>query len=376
MTEYFQDSGQAAPVSRDVATMAHWAGAAVSLSLIAGIGIWGFKLVARDVSGVPVVLAAEGPMRIAPEDPGGRLADHQGLSVNTVAGHGVAEGPAERLVIASRPAGLAEDDVAQGALQSYERQSAEAAAAAETRRAADARTEMPGRAPRFGAPGDAVKPLPATFTRDDAVIPHDSPLAKSGDAEIQALVTQLTDGAMPLGTAARDETETPAAPDMAGQDNDSGMFSDAKAAPAGLRAFAGVRPQGRPVLVAARTEPVEILNAASGATVVPGSVIAEALGMGGPAAAEIDADDLPAGTRLVQIGAFDSAEIARAEWDRLMGRFDAYLGDKGRVIQQAQSGGRTFYRLRAHGFADLSDARRFCAAFVAEGVDCIPVVSR
>jgi hypothetical protein len=35
-----------------------------------------------------------------------------------------------------------------------------------------------------------------------------------------------------------------------------------------------------------------------------------------------------------------------------------------------------FYRLRAHGFTDLSDARRFCAAFVAGGVDCIPVVTR
>jgi hypothetical protein len=35
-----------------------------------------------------------------------------------------------------------------------------------------------------------------------------------------------------------------------------------------------------------------------------------------------------------------------------------------------------FYRLRAHGFADLSDARRFCAAFVAQNVDCIPVLNR
>jgi hypothetical protein len=28
------------------------------------------------------------------------------------------------------------------------------------------------------------------------------------------------------------------------------------------------------------------------------------------------------------------------------------------------------------GFDDLNDARRFCAAFVAERTDCIPVVTR
>ena len=50
--------------------------------------------------------------------------------------------------------------------------------------------------------------------------------------------------------------------------------------------------------------------------------------------------------------------------------------EKRRVIEKATSGGRTFYRLRAEGFADLPDARRFCAALVAEKADCIPVVTR
>ena len=76
------------------------------------------------------------------------------------------------------------------------------------------------------------------------------------------------------------------------------------------------------------------------------------------------------------MGAFDSPEIARAQWDRLQGQFGDYLAGKSRVVQQAQTGGRTFYRLRAMGFTDLSDARRFCSALVAEDADCIPVVSR
>ena len=52
------------------------------------------------------------------------------------------------------------------------------------------------------------------------------------------------------------------------------------------------------------------------------------------------------------------------------------MTDKARVIEQAQSGGKVFYRLRAHGFRDISDARRFCAALVAEEIGCIPVLQR
>ncbi|HBS49363.1 MAG TPA: sporulation protein SsgA, partial [Rhodobacteraceae bacterium] len=33
-------------------------------------------------------------------------------------------------------------------------------------------------------------------------------------------------------------------------------------------------------------------------------------------------------------------------------------------------------RLRAMGFDDISDARRFCSALVAGGADCIPVTTR
>jgi len=78
----------------------------------------------------------------------------------------------------------------------------------------------------------------------------------------------------------------------------------------------------------------------------------------------------------VQLGAFDSDEIARSQWDKIQGRFGDFLEGKSRIVQKAESGGRTFYRLRAMGFEDLSDARRFCSALLAENADCIPVVTR
>jgi len=46
------------------------------------------------------------------------------------------------------------------------------------------------------------------------------------------------------------------------------------------------------------------------------------------------------------------------------------------VIQRAVNGGRIFYRLRAAGFSDLSDARRFCSTLKAAKTDCVPVVTR
>ncbi len=85
-------------------------GAAASVALIAGLGWWGYDLAMRDARGVPVVRALEGPMRVAPEDPGGEVVDHQGLSVNNVAAVGAAAPPPDRLVLAPPPVELTLED--------------------------------------------------------------------------------------------------------------------------------------------------------------------------------------------------------------------------------------------------------------------------
>ena len=88
----------------------NWAGAFLSVVLIAGLATWGWKLWVRDVSGVPVVRALEGPMRVAPEDPGGLASEYQGLSVNRIAEERVEESAAERVVLAPQPEVLVEDE--------------------------------------------------------------------------------------------------------------------------------------------------------------------------------------------------------------------------------------------------------------------------
>jgi cell division protein FtsN len=80
------------------------------------------------------------------------------------------------------------------------------------------------------------------------------------------------------------------------------------------------------------------------------------------------------GTDLVQLGAFSSPVLAAEEWARLESRFGALMNGRERVVQVSTQSSGTWYRLRASGFADRDDARRFCAALQAEGAECIAVV--
>lgn len=87
-------------------------------------------------------------------------------------------------------------------------------------------------------------------------------------------------------------------------------------------------------------------------------------------------DSVPLGTRLVQLGAYDSAELAEREWGKLFAKHGDLLEDKKRLIQAAESGGRKFYRLRAVGFASKEESRALCSALLARGTPCIPVTAR
>jgi hypothetical protein len=84
---------------------------------------------------------------------------------------------------------------------------------------------------------------------------------------------------------------------------------------------------------------------------------------------------LPIGSAVVQLGAFDSKSLAESEWQRFEKILGSILIPKKMVVQKAESGGKIFYRLRASGFSDISDARQFCTA-ISDKVACIPVVTR
>lgn len=309
------------------------AGAASSIALVIGLGIWGYKIAVRDVNGVPVIRAMAGPMRIAPEDPGGTITENQGLAVNDIAAVGTVTPPSDRLVLAPRGAGLDEGDAAglSELMPMEETQSQVTAAAAEAPASEAAPAELAMAAPEaaLAAPTD---PMGLTAPEPGMVDPA---------AVADALADALTDGAAPL-------LPEPVA------DLPQGAMPKS------------LRPASRPSRVAsadARPAPlaVEAVQSTTASVPVP---------------AEITPASIAAGARLVQLGAYDTADQARGEWGKMQARFPDLLASKSLVVQSAESGGRTFYRLRAHGFDGEDDARRFCTALLAEGAACIPVVQR
>ena len=111
MTTYFEEDFESYDDAPSGASaLMNWAGAVVSLALVVGLAVWGYQLLMRDVTGVPVVQALEGPMRVAPDDPGGMQAEFQELTVTRVASDGAVEAPTERVVLAPPPVTLAEED--------------------------------------------------------------------------------------------------------------------------------------------------------------------------------------------------------------------------------------------------------------------------
>ena len=91
------------------------AGAIVFLGLVAVMGTWAWRLGTRDAAEVPVIKAMAGPSRVAPDDPGGLQAAHQGLEVNAVLAGQPA--PAPRVEPAARPPEvLTAEDAPQGEL--------------------------------------------------------------------------------------------------------------------------------------------------------------------------------------------------------------------------------------------------------------------
>lgn len=317
------------------------AGALTSLVLVVGVGVWGYRLLVRDVSGVPVVRALEGPMREQPGDPGGTAASYQGLAVNAIAAQGTAAKPADRLVLAPRTVALTDEDAPMARAEPKQPETG-AGTASET--GAETASETGGSATGKGA---------------------------ASEQTVAALVQELTANVKPISVEGGGDEKLPVATPVAARIEhpapvDPGILGDAVhvANPALLNA-PGVKVSLRPM--------VRPVRAVAGEAPKSGEVLAKASENAG---LDIDPDTLPKGTRLAQLGAYDTPEIARAAWGKVSARFVDYMDGKKRVIQQASSGGRTFYRLRALGFEDLSDARRFCAALVAENADCIPVTVR
>ncbi|MCU0907148.1 MAG: SPOR domain-containing protein [Rhodobacteraceae bacterium] len=346
-------------------------GTALSAGLMAGLVWWGWALMQRDVHGVPVVRALEGAMREAPADPGGSAASHQGLAVSRVQAEGMAAPPPAELFLAPTPMDLADEDRPQAALLADE-------AAA---RSADPLAGMPlpgadgsavagpqAETPAPGAVADAVAAVPDA-TAPDATVTAAPLLPAASQPLAQAVPVPEVSIASSAIEAALAEALGLSPADMPASRSAAGVV------PVSVPGVArSPRPAPRPEGDGIETAPVVLANAVVPAEPTPWRsqpapgvpslndatiAVAPAAGVGAP--------------RVVQLGAFDTPEQAAAEWQRLASAYADLIGDRAYSVERAVTNGRTFYRLRAGGFDDLADARRFCVALVTNGAACIPV---
>lgn len=270
---------RAATASGSLGRILNRLGALASIALAGVLTVWGCQIAVRDATGVPVVRAPDGPMRVAPLDPGGRQAPHQGLAVNAIAAGEDAPTSSSRLTLAPPPQDLVEED------------------------------------------------LPLALLDGGGLLFGTTPNTVYDEAVAEALATAADDTVVWEGDG-RPSTEA----------EDDAPFSELIS---------------RAPVLAPRS--------------LSGSVASvEAARSGAPADA----------AWLVEFGAFDSPEAARAEWNMLEEQHGDALAGRTRVIRRASEDGRIFYSLRAAGFEGADDAGRFCAVFPDAGQSCVPVADR
>ena len=292
------------PVNFKLNMIFYWTGAALSLSLLAGAIGWSYQLVVRDINQIPIVRAQLGPLRVAPDNPGGLTAANQGLSVT-------------QLAVSQKP--LLSDEI-------------NLAPAAEI---LNEETSVL-----------IVEELDKSNQIDEAfkikeVNAQNSINSDRSSGEINSDNGSKTEAVLAQVAFSQKRTEIENAVSLA-----LSITSESDAS------LTSLRPKTRPINFNQNSEK-------KAERVVSKEPMSK----------------LPIGSAIVQLGAFDSKSFAESEWLRFEKLLGSILTSKQMIIQKAESGGKIFYRLRASGFNDISDARQFCTA-ISDKVACIPVVTR
>jgi hypothetical protein len=278
----------------------YWIGAVLSLSLLAGAIGWSYKLVVRDINQIPIVRAQLGPLRVAPDNPGGLTAANQGLSVT-------------QLAVNEKP------------LLSDEINLAPAAEILNEETSASLLREV-----------DKLNQIDETYEIKEINAENTISLDGSSGA-MKGETTSKTESLVAQVAFSQKKVEIENAVSLA-------LSITSEFDPS----LTSLRPKTRPRSVQQNRELIVSKEPMS---------------------------KLPIGSAIVQLGAFDSKSLAESEWRRFEKLLGSILAPKQMIIQKAESGGKIFYRLRASGFNDISDARQFCTA-ISDKVACIPVVTR
>lgn len=350
-------------------------GAVASIALVLGVSVWTYKLGQRDAMDVPIIAAMEGPARIAPKDPGGAEMAHKGLSVNGVLEGGGVAPVAREVVVAPTGDALAEEDAAQGELAAI------LAARKPTHRPTEEEALLDGNLAAVMIIQEMEPEPDAEAAPAGAEIPEVAPVAEpEATPDTVTLAPTAADTELPQ----IEETPEPAVAEVE-------PVAEEEAEPVQVAALGPTPPLGEgsayapAQLLLPKARPDDLgAEMAAAVDAALASVLAEGAAPEATVApvaepvqtASLGAIPLPKGTRMIQLGAFDSEAVALREWDRISGRHGDLLGGKDHYVQRIESNGRIFYRLRVAGYANKQETQAACAALTARGLPCITATLR
>ena len=78
----------------------------------------------------------------------------------------------------------------------------------------------------------------------------------------------------------------------------------------------------------------------------------------------------------VHLGSFKNNVLADAQLENFLVRYKDYLTNKAVFLQKSETGGRSIYRMRAVGFSNSSETKKFCSIINSFGNECIPILNK
>jgi hypothetical protein len=211
-------------------------------------------------------------------------------------------------------------------------------------------------------PREALPPAPTPVALAEEDGPQGELILAAPARLVEETLQAGDDLRMPAQEEVPEATEIAPAPEFAPQPAlDTAPPTELAALSEPVAAATGLRPRGRPANLAVARAPSDVPRAPA-----PASAPAPE-----PAAREVSG--LAPGTRLVQLGAYDSEDLTRAAWSQLVARNGDLLGGKSLFVERTTANARVFYRLRVAGFENTEATRVMCEELRARGIDCIPV---
>ena len=306
-----------------------WAMGCLSLFACIGFIAWGVELTQRDPSQLPAIRAPEGEARRLPKELGQRAVKFQELQINQIGASNGIDGN-QPIVLAPAPEELP-DDVTPARVN-------------ETFFQADPQPIQFTSVNDDTAARDEVHKFVLTENQGDL----------SNIARIQSPNTAISD-TNPTLTSLNGEVQS---------DNLTSSLSQSKAISDSLNKTdtrlalqSSSIPQLRPSALK-RNPPSKQENASQNSS---------------PSFKNGRIETAPKDAKIVQLGAYETEEMAISMWTIFKNRHRELLKDRSYYIEKTVKNSKTYYRLRTFGFKERAEARSFCKTVAALQTPCIAI---